>query len=58
MRKRIKIRIKFCELVDSTRLEGVHKPCRILTREPIQPMNKKVLKKLESKKQLENLFNN
>ena len=58
MRKRIKVKVKVWELNDSTRVDGIHKPCRILTREPIQPMNKKVLKKLESKKQLENLFNN
>ena len=58
MRKRIKVKVKVWELSDSTRVEGLHKPCRILTREPIKPMNKKVLKKLESKKQLENLFNN
>lgn len=58
MRERIKIKVKFCELVDSTRLEGIHKPCKILTREPMPPRNKMVLKKLESKKQLENLFNN
>lgn len=58
MRKRIKIKVKVWELRDSTRVDGIHKPCKILTREPIQPMNKKVLKKLESKKQLENLFNN
>ena len=57
MRKRIKVKVKVWELTDSTRVDN-HKPCKILTREPIQPMNKKVLKKLESKKQLENLFNN
>ena len=57
MRKRIKVKVKVWELTDSTRVDN-HKPCKILTSEPIQPMNKKVLKKLESKKQLENLFNN
>lgn len=58
MRKRIKVKVKVWELSDSTRVDGIHKPYKILTRVPIQPMNKKVLKKLESKKQLENLFNN
>lgn len=57
MRKRIKVKVKVWELTDSTRVDN-HKPCKILTREPMPPRNKMVLKKLESKKQLENLFNN
>ena len=57
MRKRIKVKVKVWELTDSTRVDN-HKPCKILTRESMPPRNKMVLKKLESKKQLENLFNN
>ena len=49
MRKRIKVKVKVWELRDSTRVDGIHKPCKILTREPIQPMNKKSIEKVRIK---------